>query len=212
MIKIINVIKDEKGSASSLLVVVLAAIFVTISAFVIVKSMKDVEKINEFSNRNNNFYELDSLGENYIADLDSSLSLAEEEAVSYILNRDYQRYSHKELPASLQTKIREMALSFDNTNHTLNEIFNIVYLYYAENYLNYLKDVYDTSIVSALKDEEEVLAIISEVLIKAENLDFNLSVSVSVNKIEYLFEDGENESDFKRIEGKRFFINSWIVW
>ncbi|MCL2592083.1 MAG: hypothetical protein FWD82_01840 [Defluviitaleaceae bacterium] len=191
-----------------ILMALLGVGFAIISIFLISSSINDMDRALEFSERNRNFYELDSLGENYIADVDVALALAEERALNYVLNRDYERYSHPELPVELQSQIRYIANS-DGELGGLNDILNIVYLYFAEIFLNNLIERYETSIVSALRDEHQVLAVMSEILISTSGIDSNLSVSISVNRLLYVFEGNDL---IERATNSRFTINSWVIW
>lgn len=204
-----NLLKDQSG-ATSVLVILMLLVLVTFGSFAIISANSNIKLSKTAASWSKMYYALDAKGELYISEVDKRLYMAEIKALDYIEQKCYSELIYLDIPVELQTRIRNSVEENGVNSLTLYNAFNRVYYYYANLYLSEMAELYPENIVSALNDDVEITAVISDMLfVSSENPECHLNVSVEVRPMNYSFYIQDGEVSYEYESTKRYKILSW---
>lgn len=204
-----NNMLNEKG-ATSVLVILMMIVLVTLGSFAIASATSNIKLSRTSANWNKLYYELDSLGEKYLSDVDACLYRAEMNAISYINNKEYEGLTHKELPIELHMAIRGIMDEPQNIDLAYYNVLNIVYYYYADIYIKELSEQYPKNVISSLPDGVKISAIITDIiLISPKEPDYYLNVSLEVKPLDYTFHNEAGNLSYNKSDSLRYSVISW---
>ncbi|HAQ41521.1 hypothetical protein [Anaeropeptidivorans aminofermentans] len=204
-----NNMLNEKG-ATSVLVILMMIVLVTLGSFAIASANSNIKLSKTSANWNKLYYELDSLGEKYLSDIDACLYRAEINAISYINNEEYEELTHKDLPIELHIAAREMMEEPQNIDLAYYNVLNLVYYYYADTYIKELSEKYPENVISSLPDGAKISAIITDIiLISPEEPDYYLNVSLEIRPLDYAFSNEGGNLTYRKSDSLRYSVISW---
>jgi len=203
-----RVIKDEKGS-TSILIVLMMIVLVSIGYFAITVASANTRLGIVTLDWNRNFYYLDGQGERFIAHMDTLLLEAQRLANGYFENGFQHRFTHEDLPVEIQTLIREGYGAAANRAAFVEETIDMLFFFYADRELSRLSEIYPGVIISALGDDFNVRGIICDItLVHPEVPEYHLSITVSVLSHSAF----RHEHRMGNTDATRYRITGWLKW
>lgn len=176
--KIIKLYRNENG-ATSILIIFMMIVLVTLGTFCITSANVNVRFGKKTINLNKVFYGLDTKGEKYLSDIDYALAKAESDAFLYMSKKGYNQPAFSNIPNDLQNNIFvNWPLAEDKTEYG-KEVFNNIYLYFANENILKLSDLYPNNIVMASTNNNAISEISTEIDIQSDD-DINSAIQISM--------------------------------
>ncbi|MCL2565993.1 MAG: hypothetical protein FWE24_09335 [Defluviitaleaceae bacterium] len=204
-------IKDEKGS-TSILIVLMMIVLVSIGYFTIAAANANARLGSAALEWNRNFYYLDGQGERFVAYVDALLLEAQRLANEYFESGSQTNFTHDDLPVEVQTGIREGYNAAGNNRARLifvEETIDMLFFFYAEQTLTRLNEFYPGAVVSVLGEEFDIRGIVCDItLIHPNAPEYNLSITLNVLS----HSDFRNEYRLGNTGAARYRITGWLKW
>lgn len=201
---------DRKGAAS-VLVIFMVMVLVTLGALAISSANANYKLSQRALDWNIMYYDLDAKGEEFLWALDGKLAEAEMTACEYMKNKGYQSPAQTDLPEQLQSAIFAAHQGNDLKD---NEVFNKIYMYYADKYLEDLMVIYPELAVYASDDGTFINYILTEISLESELDELcSLNVSIWVEPIEYeIIAAGGDMPIARANDDLRYKIEDWYEY
>lgn len=207
--------KDERGAAS-VLVIVMVIVLVALGNAALTSTNANRQLSSIALDWNKMYYELDNEAESYIMDVDIRLGQAENRAVRYILDADYEREALPDIPDSIQQKLSALC-NQDASNKTavFRQAMQIVYLYKANKNLQELQSEYPLQEIMTI-DEGNTAgdsiqgASVSMTFYDETDMNRGLRVSLVILPIPYtLTQTDQIVTGLREPNTSRYVINEW---
>lgn len=177
---------NESG-ATSILIIFMMLILVALGAFAITSANVNYKLSKRSLEWNVMYFALDAKGEEYLYVLDGKLAEAESAAYAYVKDKKYQTTAQAGIPSQIQGEIYKKYQSGGDTNSSVKEIFEKIYMHYASTYINEVSANYSDFELSEVKKGNKD-SIINKIVIKSDTPGSemcSLHVSVAIEPVEY---------------------------
>jgi flagellar basal body-associated protein FliL len=198
--KIKAAVISDRGS-SSVLVILIMVMLVVLGLLALISTWSGLKLARKNASWTTTYYELDSLAENRLAEMDACLMEAEQSAEIYVMTKDYERPQSSYLPADIQHTVHDdwlMAQASGEGAEFTDKLQKKLYYIYSEMKLNECSDG-EFEIIRVQESDGDTLKVYTAVYEEPPQSGRSLRVG-----IEALYRPSEDESD-----AERYRIISW---
>ena len=163
---------SNNGSVSILILCILSLLlclsFITFGKYNITyKSVIEQEAITK------SYYELNSIAQQYLFDLNNMLVDAEKQSIEYLMNQGYTYQSYEGVDPNVQHELNNLATNATTTDAGNKIVSKRIYTYYAYENISTLSDKYTTQSIVILETDG---------LIESIAIEINFNIPTLVNE------------------------------
>lgn len=208
----IKKIDNQKG-ASTVLVIFMMMVLITLGALAITSANVNYKLSKRVIEWNTMYYELDEKGEMFIYELDKKLAEAEAMACDYLRNNGYKYTKYMEIPQEVQNGIYDL---YAESKLIDNNIFNKVYFYYSNLYVNeLLLDFADLQVYSS-NSGVFIDYVLMEIRFQSQLTgqdQCGLNVCIALEPLEYEINQASDVLSLVRVDDSlRYKIEDWYEY
>ena len=170
---------------------------------------RNVSAAMQAAKQQREFHQLDGLGVEFLAHMDTALLNAQMLTNEYIESGAYQNLTHPDFSLYMQTFIRESS----SGAAFLEQAREMLFFAYADMEFERLREMYPGVVITGVRDEENgfenVRSLFTDItLTHPENRSLHLSITISVIGYNaFLTEQNAGNTD-----ATRYRITAWRVW
>jgi len=191
---------SDRGS-SSVLVILIMVMLVVLGLLALISTWSGLKLARKNASWSTTYYELDSMAENRLAEIDACLKDAERSAEVYLMTKDYERPQSSYLPSGIQNEVHNdwlMAKASGKGAEFIDKLQKNLYYIYCEMRLNELSDG-EFEIMRTPDSENDTLKVYTTVYENLQQSGRSLRLGIEV-----LFDQAENGNG-----SGRYRIISW---
>lgn len=193
-------VMSDRGS-SSVLVILIMVMLVVLGLLALISTWSGLKLARKNASWSTTYYELDSMAENRLAEMDACLKDAEKSAELYMMTKDYERPQSSYLPSDIQHTVHDdwlVARASGEEAKFVDTLREKLYYIYCEMRLNECSDG-EFEIIRTQDSEDGMLKVYTTVYEGAPQVGRGLQLGIEV-----LFGTSKNEGG-----PDRYRIVSW---